>query len=198
MSRCLPSPRCSNLFILLLRRITLLYVFACLDSSYLTVHAPFRPPLLSLHPEVLRPPPLALCVIPKMGYSIFKQNDVRYHPLAESEDKIAICRNPTESDVNSGSRNSRSTPSRFFLAPIAILLITSITLTFILLESTMAKNGCPNPRVRREWRMLERSERLEYLRAVQCLTQTQSSRDPRVSKQDDFTFLHSQYGSYCT
>lgn len=56
---------------------------------------------------------------------------------------------------------------------------------------------CGSPTVRREWRTLERNERLAYVQAARCLTESPSSRRSNTSIHDDFVLLHSRIGNYC-
>ena len=50
--------------------------------------------------------------------------------------------------------------------------------------------SCQKPRVRREWRVLEESERTEYLEAVKCLLTKPSKLRNSGSLYDDFAWVH--------
>ena len=56
---------------------------------------------------------------------------------------------------------------------------------------------CQQLAVRREWRTLSSSERLEYLRAVKCLSSISSS-VCNGTLHDEFAYIHRQIGEYCT
>ena len=56
---------------------------------------------------------------------------------------------------------------------------------------------CKNPSVRREWRTLSHRQKHEYLRAVQCLSTTDSSLKLNQTLHDDFPWIHSRIGNYC-
>lgn len=56
---------------------------------------------------------------------------------------------------------------------------------------------CQQPAVRREWRALSGTERLEYLRAVKCLSSI-PSKICNGTLHDEFAYVHRKIGDYCT
>ena len=57
------------------------------------------------------------------------------------------------------------------------------------------EQSCREFRVRKEWRTLTRSEKTEYISAVQCLRERPATIANR-SLYDDFPYVHKQFGSY--
>lgn len=56
---------------------------------------------------------------------------------------------------------------------------------------------CAIPSTRREWRSLGRSEKMDYIGAVQCLRSQPSRVRNEGVLYDDFPFIHNQVGGYC-
>ena len=56
---------------------------------------------------------------------------------------------------------------------------------------------CKDPTIRREWRSLARSEKTEYIKAVNCLRALPSRLGFNQTLYDDFPLIHSQNGNYC-
>ncbi|KAJ9223621.1 hypothetical protein DTO169C6_3973 [Paecilomyces variotii] len=77
----------------------------------------------------------------------------------------------------------------FFLSVVAFILSFSPS-------SSVPSRRCKNPTVRREWRTLDRSEKLAYIEAARCLTESPSTRRSETTIHDDFVFLHSRIGNY--
>lgn len=61
-------------------------------------------------------------------------------------------------------------------------------------ESALSSTQCQNPSIRREWRTLSTSEKLDYLDAVVCLTKTPSVLGLNQTLFDDFPFIHTTIG----
>ena len=57
--------------------------------------------------------------------------------------------------------------------------------------------ACYQPALRKEWRSLERIEKLNYIEAVQCLKSISSQRGLNQSLYDDFPWVHMHYGETC-
>ena len=58
--------------------------------------------------------------------------------------------------------------------------------------------SCSKPAIRKEWRTLSRSEQEQYLAAVHCLRTQPSKIGLAHSLYDDFPWVHSRNGNYCT
>jgi len=106
----------------------------------------------------------------------------------------------------------RSVPLRTHLLILFFLSSVCLTVGFICGEyiqdngliakfkATSTKSSkCRNPEMRKEWRSLSISEKLEYINAVQCLTSKQSklSSQPGDTLYNDFPYLHTTIGGYC-
>lgn len=61
----------------------------------------------------------------------------------------------------------------------------------------MTFTACKKPAVRREWRSLSRSEKLEYIQAVQCLRSKPSRLGLGHTLYDDFPYVHIHIGNDC-
>ena len=59
-------------------------------------------------------------------------------------------------------------------------------------------NSCTNPPLRREWRSLARVEKDKYIQAVKCLKTIPSRLGLNQTLYDDFPWVHSNFGEYCT
>lgn len=93
---------------------------------------------------------------------------------------------------------------------VLFLLLTSLAVGFtggILFNRQIANDKshelatlstCNRTQYRREWRSLSYGEKLEYIQAVQCLTQTPSRLGQNQSLYDDFPYVHYRVGGYCT
>ena len=66
-----------------------------------------------------------------------------------------------------------------------------------LFKSSSNDDVCQQPAVRQEWRTLSSSERLEYIRAVRCLSSIPSTLC-NGSLHDEFAYIHRNVGEYCT
>ena len=56
---------------------------------------------------------------------------------------------------------------------------------------------CKDPPTRREWRTLSRSQKKEYVEAVQCLSAIESNLGLNQTLHGDFPLIHSSVGNYC-
>ena len=65
-------------------------------------------------------------------------------------------------------------------------------------SSASFSSKCTNPPTRREWRSLSGLEKKNYIDAVQCLRRTPSKLGLNQTLYDDFPYVHSRVGSYCT
>ena len=57
--------------------------------------------------------------------------------------------------------------------------------------------SCDQPALRKEWRSLERTEKLNYIEAVLCLKSTPSQLGLNHSLYDDFPWVHMHFGETC-
>ena len=57
--------------------------------------------------------------------------------------------------------------------------------------------ACNQPALRKEWRSLERIEKLSYIEAVRCLKSFSSQLGLNQSLYDDFPWVHMHYGETC-
>ena len=57
---------------------------------------------------------------------------------------------------------------------------------------------CKDPPTRREWRTLSHLQKEEYVKAVQCLSATESNLGLNQTLHGDFPLVHSRVGNYCT
>ena len=57
--------------------------------------------------------------------------------------------------------------------------------------------ACNQPALRKEWRSLERIEKLNYIEAVLCLKSIPSQLGLNQSLYDDFPWVHKHYGETC-
>jgi hypothetical protein len=91
--------------------------------------------------------------------------------------------------------------TRYAKASIAaVVLIVMLFLLWALRSNVVygkSDEVCGEPTVRREWRTLSSLERLEYLRAVKCLSQIPSS-VCNGTLHDEFAYIHRKIGDYCT
>ncbi|KAK6065103.1 hypothetical protein SCUP515_11410 [Seiridium cupressi] len=94
---------------------------------------------------------------------------------------------------------SSSLQKRYVAAAIAalVLIVASLLLWALSrkIESSNNDGECRQPAVRREWRALGSLERLEYLRAVKCLSSIPSS-VCNGTLHDEFAYIHSKIGNY--
>ena len=60
------------------------------------------------------------------------------------------------------------------------------------------QGSCAHPSIRREWRSLNQTEQLQYIAAVQCLRDQPSQLGMNQTLYDDFPWIHSRIGNYCT
>ena len=58
-------------------------------------------------------------------------------------------------------------------------------------------NFCTKPSIRREWRTLSKTEKIEYVEAVNCLRTKSSRLGLQQSLYDDFPWVHYHFGGYC-
>lgn len=92
----------------------------------------------------------------------------------------------------------------------SIVAVCLIYFTYgMMLEKTISGNSdqpshlqtpvlqCRNPTMRREWRSLDRSEKAEYITAVNCLRALPSGIGLNQTLYDDFPLIHSQNGNNC-
>lgn len=79
----------------------------------------------------------------------------------------------------------------------ACLLLLSLKSSVPSSEYSPGPQRCSNPSLRREWRSLAESEKIEYIDAVQCLTTTSSTLGLNQSLYDDFAWIHKRIGEYC-
>ncbi|KAI8946359.1 putative tyrosinase [Xylaria longipes] len=88
---------------------------------------------------------------------------------------------------------------RYVAATIsAVVFILVLLFLWALRGNTENSNGdgaCRQPAVRREWRTLGSLERLEYLRAVKCLSSTPST-VCNGTLHDEFSYIHRKIGDY--
>ena len=66
------------------------------------------------------------------------------------------------------------------------------------LQSTSDYGGCQDVATRLEWRSLSKTEKQEYIEAVQCLRNKTSRLGLNQSLYDDFPYVHINSGESCT
>ena len=66
------------------------------------------------------------------------------------------------------------------------------------LQSTPDYEGCQDVAIRLEWRSLSKTEKREYIEAVQCLRNKTSRLGLNQSLYDDFPYVHINSGESCT
>ncbi|KAI0521558.1 putative tyrosinase [Xylaria bambusicola] len=77
-----------------------------------------------------------------------------------------------------------------------LFIILSISIYMVEnLEDSLSDLICIEPAVRREWRTLRRADRLEYLRAVKCLSSIPSA-VCNGTLHDEFSYIHRRVGEY--
>lgn len=101
---------------------------------------------------------------------------------------------------------------RLYLTTVAFITISCLGLGFVggwlfnietisFNTQTLSEHftvGCPSPSNRREWRSLSRLEKNHYIEAIQCLRTTPSHLGLNQTLYDDFPWVHSRVGQYCT
>lgn len=128
-----------------------------------------------------------------------KTDDARYSLLADPENH-ELPRDGLEKPAQSAPGRNRLHLARIYrpiLIPLLVFLIAVLSITGVILSSSTPQ-GCSHPRIRREWRTFSMTERRAYIDAAVCLTRTESPMDARVTIHDDFAYLHSRLGNYCT
>ena len=93
-----------------------------------------------------------------------------------------------------GLRN-RTYRIKFLL--VVLLIATSIAAFMYAAKqrlSLISTTHCEVPRVRREWRTLSNSQKLDYINAIKCLQQRPSELDVGGSLYDDFPYMHRAVG----
>ena len=132
-----------------------------------------------------------------------RQSPTRYSLLEgiDYDDEIDIEKAPPKSH----ERKRRSSLYYYIL----ILLIGTSCLALGFASGALVKNHenhidpapsssqCTDPSIRREWRSLSRSEKKDYIDAVQCLRTTPSKLGLNQSLYDDFPYVHNRVGAYC-
>ncbi|KAI0436029.1 putative tyrosinase [Xylaria telfairii] len=80
---------------------------------------------------------------------------------------------------------------------VVLLIVVSIYLWAVHGNVTYSNydSACRQPAIRREWRAMSGKERLEYLRAVKCLSSIPST-VCNGSLHDEFPFIHRRVGDY--
>ena len=58
--------------------------------------------------------------------------------------------------------------------------------------------SCKDPIVRQEWRTLDNTQKQIYLKSVQCLWEQPSVLGLNQSLHEDFSWVHSRMGNFCT
>lgn len=90
---------------------------------------------------------------------------------------------------------------RCTVATITSVVLTAVSLCLWVLHSKTGNSSnhelCKQPAVRHEWRELGSLERLEYLRAVKCLSSIPST-ICNGTLHDEFAYIHRNIGNYCT
>lgn len=115
-----------------------------------------------------------------LGQIRSKDNSITKEPLLEKE------------------VTSHSLPSIrkwYALLGIAIVLLLG-NWVFCKTSTSSSGKSCREPAIRREWRALSSSERLEYIRAVKCLSSIPST-IYNGTLHDEFAYLHHETGGYC-
>lgn len=96
---------------------------------------------------------------------------------------------------------SPSLCKRYVVATIAAVMLMVVSFFLWALrgktECSNSDGVCRQPAVRREWRALGSLERLEYLRAVKCLSSIPST-VCNGTLHDEFAYIHRKIGGYCT
>lgn len=130
----------------------------------------------------------------------FRGPQLQYHLLTGSEDGF-------EKILEAKQRTAFSGKLRILLST-SLLIVCTLSLAggFMWGHSSRKHDSsllggyvplCEVPSTRREWRSLGRSEKKDYIGAVQCLrTQPSRVRSEGVLY-DDFPFIHNQVGGYC-
>ncbi|KAH9909712.1 putative tyrosinase [Xylariomycetidae sp. FL2044] len=98
---------------------------------------------------------------------------------------------------------AKSLPRRYMAVILTAIALVSIAISFFFwppphgtaFECTDGDGGWRQPDVRREWRELSSVERLEYLRAVKCLSSIPST-VCNGTLHDEFAYIHRKIGDY--
>lgn len=96
---------------------------------------------------------------------------------------------------------------RILLSTIVAVCLIGFTYGMMLKMTTSGKTDqpfhlqnpvlqCRHPTIRREWRNLNRSEKIEYITAVSCLRALPSRLGLNQTLYDDFPLIHSHNGNY--
>ncbi|KAI2618482.1 putative tyrosinase [Hypoxylon sp. NC1633] len=88
---------------------------------------------------------------------------------------------------------------RYVVAIIALVMVIAVSVLISTLGSEIELSNsdgvCKQPAIRREWRALSSLERLEYIRAVKCLSSIPST-VCNGALHDEFAFIHRGIGDY--
>lgn len=109
----------------------------------------------------------------------------------------------SHSDILSRNRKPNRIRSVIIIIAIALVCFIVIIVTTILVDELKLKpitvspsvsSSCASPPIRREWRSLWKEEKQDYLKAVQCLYNTESVAYGEGSLYDDFVYTHMWIG----
>ncbi|KAG4440811.1 hypothetical protein IFR05_003683 [Cadophora sp. M221] len=80
------------------------------------------------------------------------------------------------------------------LLPVSLLALTLSAIPIASAAPTpiYRRSNCTNPTVRKEWRTLSRSDQINYVEAVNCLTTKTSRIGLTTPLYDDFPYIHNQ------
>ncbi len=125
-------------------------------------------------------------------------SSIMYHALVNNSTEIGD--EETSSKSFSGSiRHIWSLPKLLIIFLLTTAAITSLVTPSILLRSSIPdETVCRERAIRREWRTLKDSERIEYLRAVKCLHDLPSRLNKEGILSDDFPWVHFHVGNFGT
>jgi len=126
---------------------------------------------------------------------LFGHSPSPYIPVAPSE-----CEQETVDKEIQQQSQKDNVRRRVLLYLISFIFAIFLLACYVIPWNTFAHqeeaHHCIKPIIRREWQSLSRSEKTEYLRAVQCLSTQPSQLTDNGTLYSDFALVHRTSGSY--